>query len=144
MTSKTNNINKELTVKSTTNNLAIIREFVENIARESGFSQEIVSKISLAVDEACTNVIKHAYKFSPDREIKILTQFNDSKLTIRITDSGDKFDPNLIPEPNLKEYHKQKKVGGLGMFLMKKLMDEVQYHTLSGNQNQVVLVKYLA
>lgn len=144
MTSKTNNINKELTVKSTTNNLAIIREFVENIARESGFSKEIVSKISLAVDEACTNVIKHAYKFSPDREIKILTQFNDSKLTIRITDSGDKFDPNLIPEPNLKEYHKQKKVGGLGMFLMKKLMDEVQYHTLSGNQNQVVLVKYLA
>ncbi|HET54675.1 MAG TPA: ATP-binding protein [Ignavibacteria bacterium] len=144
MTSKTNNINKELTVKSTTNNLAIIREFVENVARESGFSKEIVSKISLAVDEACTNVIKHAYKFSPDREIKILTQFNDSKLTIRITDSGDKFDPNLIPEPNLKEYHKQKKVGGLGMFLMKKLMDEVQYHTLSGNQNQVVLVKYLA
>ncbi len=144
MTSKTNNINKELTVKSTTNNLAIIREFVENIARESGFSKEIVSKISLAVDEACTNVIKHAYKFSPDREIKILTQFNDSKLTIRITDSGDKFDPNLIPEPNLKEYHKQKKVGGLGMFLMKKLMDEVQYLTLSGNQNQVVLVKYLA
>jgi len=144
VTSKTNNINKELTVKSTTNNLAIIREFVENIARESGFSKEIVSKISLAVDEACTNVIKHAYKFSPDREIKILTQFNDSKLTIRITDSGDKFDPNLIPEPNLKEYHKQKKVGGLGMFLMKKLMDEVQYHTLSGNQNQVVLVKYLA
>jgi len=144
VTSKTNNINKELTVKSTTNNLAIIREFVENIARESGFSNEIVSKISLAVDEACTNVIKHAYKFSPDREIKILTQFNDSKLTIRITDSGDKFDPNLIPEPNLKEYHKQKKVGGLGMFLMKKLMDEVQYHTLSGNQNQVVLVKYLA
>lgn len=144
MTSKTNNINKELTVKSTTNNLAIIREFVENVARDSGFSKEIVSKISLAVDEACTNVIKHAYKFSPDREIKILTQFNDSKLTIRITDSGDKFDPNLIPEPNLKEYHKQKKVGGLGMFLMKKLMDEVQYHTLSGNQNQVVLVKYLA
>jgi len=144
VTSKTNNINKELTVKSTTNNLAIIREFVENVARESGFSKEIVSKISLAVDEACTNVIKHAYKFSPDREIKILTQFNDSKLTIRITDSGDKFDPNLIPEPNLKEYHKQKKVGGLGMFLMKKLMDEVQYHTLSGNQNQVVLVKYLA
>jgi len=144
VTSKTNNINKELTVKSTTNNLAIIREFVENIARESGFSKEIVSKISLAVDEACTNVIKHAYKFSPDREIKILTQFNDSKLTIRITDSGDKFDPNLIPEPNLKEYHKQKKVGGLGMFLMKKLMDEVQYLTLSGNQNQVVLVKYLA
>ncbi len=144
MTSKNYNINKELTVKSTTDNLAVIREFIKNSAIESGFSNDTISKISLAVDEACTNIIKHAYKFSPDREIKILTQFNDSKLTIRITDNGNKFDPNLIPEPNLKEYHRQKKVGGLGMFLMKKLMDEVQYNTLSGNKNQVVLVKYLA
>ncbi|MCZ7601705.1 MAG: ATP-binding protein [Melioribacteraceae bacterium] len=143
MTAKTNNITREITVKSSTDNLAAIREFIQNSALESGFSQEIVSKISLAVDEACTNVIKHAYKFSPDREITVHTKLEKSKFTILITDTGDKFDPNLIPEPNLKEYHKQRKVGGLGMYLMKKLMDEVQYNTLSGNQNQVVLVKYL-
>jgi serine/threonine-protein kinase RsbW len=143
VTAKTNNITREITVKSSTDNLAAIREFIQNSALESGFSQEIVSKISLAVDEACTNVIKHAYKFSPDREITVHTKLEKSKFTILITDTGDKFDPNLIPEPNLKEYHKQRKVGGLGMYLMKKLMDEVQYNTLSGNQNQVVLVKYL-
>ena len=144
MTSNRNNITKELTVKSSTDNLAAIRKFVEDSALESGFSKDTVNKISLAVDEACTNVIKHAYKYSPDRDITVHTQLEKSKFTILITDSGDKFDPNLIPEPNLKEYHKQRKVGGLGMFLMKKLMDEVQYNTLSGNQNQVVLVKYLA
>ncbi len=144
MTAKSNNITKELVVKSSTDHLAEIRKFVENSASESGFSKDTVNKISLAVDEACTNVIKHAYKYSPDREITIHTQLEKTKFTILITDRGDKFDPNLIPVPDLQEYHRQKKVGGLGMYLMKKLMDEVQYNTISGNQNQVVLVKYLA
>lgn len=144
MNSKKKKINKELTVKSSTDNLAEIRNFVEEVAFESGFSDEVVHKISLSVDEACTNVIKHAYKYSPEREISINTKFSNDKFTITITDSGDKFDPTLVPEPNLEEYHKQKKVGGLGMFLMKKLMDEVKYNTLSGNKNQVILVKYLA
>ncbi|MDZ7766728.1 MAG: ATP-binding protein [Melioribacteraceae bacterium] len=144
MNSKKKKINKELIVKSSTDNLAEIRSFVKEAAFESGFSNEVVHKISLSVDEACTNVIKHAYKFSPERDISIKTEFSNDKFIITITDSGDKFDPKLVPEPNLEEYHKQKKVGGLGMFLMKKLMDEVKYNTLSGNQNQVILVKYLA
>lgn len=143
MTSKRNKIERELVTKSSTDNLAAIREFVENSARESGFSNDIVSKISLAVDEACTNIIKHAYKYSPDNEISILTKLENSKFTISITDSGQNFNPQLVPEPDLKKYLQQHKVGGLGMYLMKKLMDEVKYNTLSGNQNQVVLVKYL-
>ncbi len=137
-------INRELTVKSSTDNLAEIRKFVEESAEESGFSADVVKKISLSVDEACTNVIKHAYKYSPERDITVNTKLENSKFIITITDSGDKFDPNLVPEPNLREYHKKRKVGGLGMFLMKKLMDEVRYNTISGQQNQVILVKYLA
>ena len=143
MTSNSKDMTKELVIKSSTDNLATIRKFVETAAIESGFPKEIVNNISLSVDEACTNVIKHAYKYSPDRDITVHTRFLKSKFTIQITDSGDKFNPALIPEPDLQEYYKQKKVGGLGMFLIKKLMDEVQYNTLSGNQNQVILVKYL-
>jgi serine/threonine-protein kinase RsbW len=136
-------IERELVIKSSTDNLAVVREFIETSALESGFSEEVVKKISLAVDEACTNIIKHAYNYSPDNDIVILTKFFDSKFTVTITDTGQNFNPRLIPEPNLKEYVKQHKVGCLGMYLMKKLMDEVKYNTLSGNQNQVVLVKYL-
>lgn len=143
MTSDRNKIERELVVKSSTDNLAAVRRFVENSARESGFSDEVANKISLAVDEACTNVIKHAYKYSPDNNISILTKLENSKFIISITDSGHNFNPQLVPEPDLKKYIKQHKVGGLGMYLMKKLMDEVKYNTLSGNQNQVVLIKYL-
>ena len=95
------------------------------------------------MDEACTNIVKHAYHYIPQGEITINIKSNKSKFKITITDSGSKFNPNEIEEPNLREYHKQKKVGGLGMFLMKKLMDEVNYHTLTKDRNQVVLVKYI-
>ena len=135
---------KELLVKSTTDNLTKIREFTKSAALESGFSEEIIGKIILAVDEACTNIIKHAYKYSPDGNIVISIKLEDGKFFISITDEGTHFDPNRIPEPNLREYYKQRRVGGLGMFLMKKLMDEVKYSTLSENRNQVILVKYLS
>lgn len=135
---------KELLVKSTTDNLAIIRDFIKSAANQSGFSEDSAGKIILAVDEACTNIIKHAYKYSPEGSILIKIKFNDPKFSISITDEGSHFDPNKVPEPDLREYYKQKRVGGLGMFLIKKLMDEVNYSTLSGNKNQVILVKYLS
>ena len=112
-------------------------------AQESGFSDESIGKIVLAVDEACTNIIKHAYKFSPIGDIFISIKLENSKFIIAIVDEGGHFNPNTIPEPDLKEYHKKRKVGGLGMYLMKKLMDEVEYTSLNENRNQVTLVKYL-
>jgi len=135
---------RELIVKSSTDNLSIIREFTKTAAVESGFSDETVGKIILAVDEACTNVIKHAYKYSPEGEILITINFENQKFTISITDEGTRFNPGNVPDPDLKEYHKQKRIGGLGMFLMKKLMDDVKYINLSENKNQVVLVKYIS
>lgn len=134
---------KEIVVKSTTDNLALIREFTKSAADEIGFSDETTGKIVLAVDEACTNIIKHAYRYSPEGDIFISIKFEDSKFVISIIDEGKHFDPNVVPDPDLREYYKKKRVGGLGMFLMKKLMDDVKYYTITGNRNQVVLVKYL-
>lgn len=135
---------RELLVKSTTDNLALIREFTKSAAAECNFSDETIGKIILAVDEACTNIIKHAYKYSPEGNIFISSKFENGKFIVSITDEGKHFDPALVPEPDLLQYNKQKHAGGLGMFLMKKLMDEVKYSTLTGNKNQVVLVKYLS
>lgn len=135
---------KELLVKSSTDNLAMIREFTKDAASESGFSEEIAGKIMLAVDEACTNIIKHAYKHSPDGNIHISIKFENTKLIVSITDEGAHFDPNSVPEPDLREYYKQKRIGGLGMYLMKKMMDEVKYYSINENKNRVVLIKYLS
>jgi serine/threonine-protein kinase RsbW len=140
-----NNIfQKEIVVKSSTDNLSQIRDFTRAAAQESGFSEDTTGKIILAVDEACTNIIKHAYKNSSEGEITLSIKLEEEKFTISIIDHGTHFDPTGIPEPDLKQYYKQKRAGGLGMFLMKRLMDEVNYYTLTGNKNQVILVKYLS
>ncbi len=134
----------ELSVNSTTENLSLIRDFITNNAKDVGFKDESIGKIILAVDEACTNIIKHAYKYATTGQINISVTFSDKKFTVSITDSGTHFNPSVIPDPDLKIYHQQRKTGGLGMFLMKKLMDEVNYENLQDNRNQVILVKYLS
>lgn len=134
---------KHIKIKSTTENLSLVRDFTKETAVLSGLDNETINKIILAVDEACTNIIKHAYKYSTDGEIVVKASFDNKKFAITLIDKGDHFNSNIIPNPNLKEYIKEKRIGGLGMFLMKKLMDEVVYSNLSDDSNQVILVKYI-
>jgi serine/threonine-protein kinase RsbW len=143
LNSNSKKIEKELRVKSSTENLVLIRDFTKSTASNSGFSEEAVDKIALAVDEACTNIIKHAYKNSPEGDIVINIKVDSNKLTVSITDFGLDFDPSLVPIPDIKKYYQQHKIGGLGIYLIKKLMDEVKYNPSVDNKNQVVLVKYL-
>ncbi len=134
---------KELRVKSRTENLSKIREFIQSYASSAGFKQEDIDNMMLACDEACTNIIKHAYKSFPDGEIVIKLKCEDKKLIITIIDYGKAFHPESIPEPDIQEYYRQHRVGGLGMFLMKTLMDDVKYISIPGEYNQVLLYKSL-
>ncbi len=142
-TEKNKSKEKRLTVKSKTENLAEIREFISSSAKEFGFTKEAIENIILAVDEACTNIIKHAYKSFPDGEIKIKLKYSNRKLTIEILDHGASFDPERVPEPDLQKYYNQHRVGGLGMYLMRTLMDDVKYISVPGKYNQVLLSKNL-
>ncbi len=134
---------KKLSVKSRTENLSLIRDFVSISAAEAGLQPEVVENIILAVDEACTNIIKHAYKSFPDGELIVKTKSTNNKFIISITDYGKSFEPDAIPEPDLQKYYRQKRVGGLGMYLMKTLMDDVKYVSIPGKHNEVLLSKNL-
>ena len=134
---------KKLVVKSKTENLSKIRAFIQGIASTVGFTNESIDNMILAVDEACTNIIKHAYKSYPDGEIIIKVKYESKKLIITIVDYGKTFMPELVPEPDIQEYYRQHKVGGLGMYLMKTLMDDVKYISVPGKYNQVLLSKNL-
>ena len=143
MKTKTKNYDRKLTIQSSTDKLSEVRDFVKSSAEDCGFSSDAVGKIILAVDEACTNVIKHAYKYSPEGNITVKLKSGKKKLSITIIDEGGHFDPQRIPEPDLEKMQHERRGGGLGIFLMKKLMDEVEYSNLAGNRNKVVLVKYI-
>jgi serine/threonine-protein kinase RsbW len=131
----------KLEINSRTENLAEIREFINSAAAESGFSKEVIDNIILAVDEACTNIIKHAYKYFPDGKIILSLKTDKKTFTIDIIDYGKSFEPGLVPNPDLQKYFNEKRVGGLGMYLMKTLMDEVKYTSVPGKFNQVSLTK---
>lgn len=135
------NRKRELRVKSRTDNLSVIRDFVSENALSAGIDAAVVDKIMLAVDEACTNIIKHAYKSSPEGEIILTIDYDENKFTITIIDYGKSFEPDRVPLPDLQKYYKEHKVGGLGMYLMKSLMDDVKYTSIPGKFNRVLLSK---
>ncbi len=140
MSAKREHISKR--ILSRTDNLLEVREFVGSAARSFGFSEEDTSNIILAVDEACTNIIKHAYQYATDKEIE-LSIFKDNKsFEIRIYDSGKAFDPSSLRPPDLKKYIGRHERGGFGVYLMKRLMDKVEYNFHAGKRNEVRLTKY--
>ena len=133
--------NDKLEIKSRTENLAEIREFINSAAVEAGFSKEAIDNIILAVDEACTNIIKHAYKYFPDGKIILNLKTDKKTFTIEIIDYGKSFEPGLVTNPDLLKYFNEKRVGGLGMYLMKALMDDIKYTSVPGKFNRVSLTK---
>lgn len=119
-----------------------IRDFVGQIARDAGFTEKEIYNIQLATDEAASNVIEHAYEGIADGMLEMSCGFRDGAITIILTDHGESFDPSTIPMPDLKADLSKRKIGGLGIFLMRKLMDEVHYESHpESNSNTLTLIK---
>lgn len=119
-----------------------IREFVGGIARSGGFNDKEVYNIQLASDEAASNIIEHAYEGVSDGILELSCGVNGNAITIILVDHGDSFDPSDVPAPDLKADLSERKIGGLGIFLMRKLMDEVHYEAEPGkNRNTLTMIK---
>jgi serine/threonine-protein kinase RsbW len=111
-----------------TTELERIRQFVEAKAREFGFSEQGIHKIALAVDEACSNLIRHSYQSDTTKEFFIdIAQQDPDAFVIEISDSGIAFDPLTVPPPNLREYAAQHRKGGFGVHIIRMVMDGVEY-----------------
>ena len=144
MTTSTPHIERTLEISSRTELLEQARSFVSEAARTFGFSDDDVSNIELAVDEACTNIIKHAYRDNPDGRIRLTVSTSDDlRFTVVIHDNGVGFDATHYTMPDMREYFLKPRKGGLGIVLMKRLMDEVEYDVRQGRSNSIRLVKYL-
>lgn len=119
--------------------LADVRSFVAEHANRFGFNDREVSNLRLAVDEACTNIIKHAYDYDEDQMVEITVSFEHDQIQISLIDHGEAFDPDTYSKPDLKKQMKKKKRGGVGVYLIRKLMDEVNYlKTKNGNEIRMI------
>lgn len=122
-------------------NLDSIRDFVGKAAEKAGFSGREVYSIQLATDEACSNVIEHAYEGDPKGVIEIACDARDSQITITIHDHGKFFDITAVRPPNLSNDLSEREVGGLGIYLIRKLMDEVHFSSSEKTGNTLTMIK---
>ena len=130
-----------LRVAAEERHLVEIRDFVQDAGEKLLIPQKTLVQTKLAVDEACTNVVRHGYK-GASGFIEIVITGNGRDFSIAIHDTGKGFDIRNVKSPDLKMYVETRKRGGLGVFLMNQLMDEVRYRA-SSNGNVLTMTKRL-
>ncbi|MDQ1265404.1 MAG: serine/threonine-protein kinase RsbW [Bacteroidota bacterium] len=133
----------EFCTLSNLSELTRIREFVHNNAIGRGFSEEQSHKIALAVDEACTNLMKHAYHLDQTHEICLHVDMDKDKFIVDIYDDGVPFNPMEVNMPDMNEYFKSFRKGGLGIQIIRSVMDEIKYYPSdkSNQRNKLTLIK---
>jgi len=130
----------KITVAATTGRLAEVRNFVAKNAQKCGFSKAQTSDVRLAVDEAFTNIIEHAYSKDKTQKIELELECNGKSLRVSLYDTGKSFNEKDYQKPDIKKRMKQKKRGGVGVYLIKQLMDEVNYNR-HADFNEIRMIK---
>ena len=128
----------KLIIDSSLDKISQARRWAAQHARVTGFNSRDIFAIELAMGEALSNIMRHAYDGEPGHKIHLSLTIDETKLSLTIIDSGRKFDPAIHPPPKLDV----PKEGGYGIYLIKKVMDEVTYDTSAPKGTQLDLVKY--
>ena len=134
---------QQLTVPGQFERLAQIAEFVTQAARTAGLSEDDVFHVEMAVDEACSNIIEHAYHHQAGNIDLTCRTPEAGRLDIIIHDHGAPFDPEAIPAPAVGEEVELNDLneGGLGLYFMRKLMDEVRFEFEPEHGNTLYMTK---
>jgi serine/threonine-protein kinase RsbW len=127
-------------IPSQTSFLGMVREITKRMAESAGFSEATADRLALAVDEATTNVIEHAYGGSGDREVELRFEDRGPEFRVEVIDNGASVDPRAVPRVDLDRYVSERRTGGLGVHLMEKIMDSVTFRR-SARRNVCCLVK---
>ncbi len=120
-------------------NLPVLRDFVSGICNDLNVSAKVSFQLNLVAEEIFINVANYAYV--PDEgDIEVSAVYNDNVIKLTFTDSGKQYDPLKKPDPDITLSAEERGIGGLGIFLTKKLVDDVKYEYVDG-KNILILEK---
>jgi len=122
-------------------NLEEICDYVTHYANESGLNETEVYAVQLAVDEATTNIVEHGYGQECPERIDITCEILEDGLKVTIYDDAEPFTPDTVPEPDMHVTLDEMKPRGLGIYLIHKMMDEVNYDTTPNKGNTLTMIK---
>lgn len=104
-----------------------IGKLVTDAGGSAGFDEIEIGDIQLALDEVCTNTIIHGLKNNPSKTFQMVLQWEPGAIEIQIHESGEPFDPLDFDDPNLENIMEEQSAGGLGLYFLRKLMDEADF-----------------
>jgi serine/threonine-protein kinase RsbW len=131
---------EEIIITNHVDELPVLAEKIEALAESWELSMPLAMNINLALEEAISNVIFYAFDDEKEHDIKIVLSLENKTLTIEIIDDGKPFDPTARQQPDVSLPAEDRPIGGLGIFLIKKMMNNVTY-TRHNNLNTLTLLK---
>jgi len=129
-----------LRVSAELGNLSVIRRFVQETLAGLGVNHKVVADVILATDEAATNVIVHGYGDQPGM-VEIELALSGDALVICVRDQAASFDPTGVPPPDLNVPLEERSPGGMGVHLIRQLMDEVSHQTTPQGGNELIMIR---
>ena len=131
---------KELRIKNQISELEKVAQFVEEIGEELGLSMELQMNLNLVMEEMVTNVIFYAYPQGEVADIELLAKSDGKELTFVLSDQGKEFDPTAKEDANPDINPADREIGGMGIFIVKNIMNKVTYQRLEG-KNLLTMTK---
>ena len=125
-------MNKEIIIKNEIAELERVAVFVEEVSQLLSLDSETTMNLNLALEEVVSNVILYAYPQKMGENIIIKASSDDNILVVTITDKGDEFDPTKVEDADITLAAEDREIGGLGIFIVKNIMNEVTYQRLDG------------
>ena len=123
---------KELKLKNQVGELERVNRFIEEIGNELGLSMELRMNMNLVMEEMVSNVIFYAYPKGVEAEIELVAECDGKELSFVLSDNGKEFDPTLKEDLNLDINPSEREIGGMGIYIVKNIMNKVSYKRLEG------------
>ncbi|OQX94767.1 hypothetical protein B6I21_08935 [candidate division KSB1 bacterium 4572_119] len=132
----------KITVPAIPDSLPALRKFITQVGERYHFTTHEINAFRISIDEACTNIIKHGYHGRDNGQISMLINADNVRLVVELTDQGMSFDPTMVNNPNVSKYVEKRKKGGLGIFIMRKFLDVIEYEvTTTGNVMRLIKLR---
>lgn len=119
-----------------------LADFIEDMGNEFSLAPDVRFNINLVLEEAVANIINYAYPKDEHESIYLSARMHEDSIVLVLTDTGKEFDPTMAPEVDVTLSAEERQIGGLGIFLIRQIMNEVRYERIDG-KNVLTLEKKL-
>ena len=132
----------ELVMRNDTADILLMAEFIDGVCEKYQLPMDIGFSLNLALEEAVANVMKYAYPEGEVHDIVLSVKLTDNRLMFKLIDTGKPFDPTIVPDADVNLSAEERQIGGLGIFLVRQIMDSVEYRRIDG-KNILTMIKLL-